>query len=255
MNSSVIVAALLVVVLALVWLWMRSRRGEGGGADTGDRLDTLAAWPPRVTRVLTSQERLAHNTLLRAFPDHLILAQVPLSRFLRVPTRYSHAEWLRRVGQLCADLVVCDTATQPLAVIIVEAPGGAPSERARVRQERMIRVLKSAEVRCFVWVENAFPTVEIARASVLDLQTAAVAAGAMAPVTATVAATTATATAAPAATPAEQGFAPSEFGDTTRDSTHPDPADGREPPPTWYDDISSGPTPLLPTQPETPTKR
>ena len=85
---------------------------------------------------MTTQERLAHGLLVRAFPDHLILAQVPLSRFLRVPTRYSHAEWLRRVGQLCADLVVCDTASQPLAVITVQGPGGATSERARIRLAR-----------------------------------------------------------------------------------------------------------------------
>ena len=243
-------AALGVVLLVLVWLWLRGRRAEAGNADAGDRLDTLTAWPPKVTRILTSQERLAHNTLLRAFPDHLILAQVPLSRFLRVPTRYSHAEWLRRVGQLCADLVVCDTATQPLAVIIVETPGGAPTERARVRHERMLRVLKSAELRCFVWVENAFPSIEAARASVLDIPTEAAPAAAPSLATATAAAATLT---AEASTPPLA--APGAFDDTTRDSTHAGQLDEGEPPPTWYDDINSGPTPLHPARPPDPGKR
>jgi hypothetical protein len=243
-------ASLLLVLSVLVAWWWRTRSGGGTAADNQDRLDTLTAWPPKVTRILTSQERLAHNTLLRAFPDHLILAQVPLSRFLRVPTRYSHAEWLRRVGQLCADLVVCDTATQPLAVIIVEPPGGAPSERARVRHDRMLRVLKSAEVRCFVWVENAFPSVEIARASVLEMRTEPAPGGA--PAT------------QPAAVAAEAGGAqasavvgaPGAFDDTTRDSTHPSTSlDEGEPPPTWYDDINSGPTPLQSAKPTEPGKR
>ena len=149
-------------------------------------------------------------------------------------------------------LVVCDTATQPLAVVIVEPAGGVPSERARVRHERMLRVLKSAEIRCFVWTENAFPTVEIARASVLDLQTAAVAAGAV--TSPGLAAAIATAT--PADAPAVPLAAPGAFDDTTRDSSHPDELDdGREPPPTWYDDISSGPTPLMPVKPADQPKR
>ncbi len=245
MNSSTIVAVLVVLLLGLVGWWLRTRRNESAGADPGDRLDTLAAWPPKVTRILTSQERLAHNTLLRAFPDHLILAQVPLSRFLRVPTRYSHAEWLRRVGQLCADLVVCDTATQPLAVIFVEAPGGAPSERARLRHDRMLRVLKAAEVRCFVWVENAFPSVEIVRASVLEMRIEAmpVAGAQPAPVT------------EPTVVPAPVLAAPGAFDDTERDSTHAGALDEGEPPPTWYDDINSGPTPLQPARPPEPGKR
>ena len=246
MNSSAILAALVVVLLLLVWWWLRSRNGQGAHADESDRLDTLAAWPPTVTRILTSQERLAHNTLLRAFPDHLILAQVPLSRFLRVPTRYSHAEWLRRVGQLCADLVVCDTATQPLAVIIVEAPGGAQSERARMRHTRMVRVLKAADVRCFVWVENALPSVEIARASLLDPTAEAALAAAPAPVSSAI---------AEAVTGSALVAAPGAFDDTQRDSRHDAGLDEREPPPTWYDDINSGPTPLQPAKPPAPDKR
>ena len=237
-NSSMLVAVLVLLLLARVGWWLRDRRNAGSSADDGDRLDTLAAWPPKVTRILTSQERLAHNTLLRAFPDHLVLAQVPLSRFLRVPTRYSHAEWLRRVGQLCADLVVCDTATQPLAVIIVEPPGGAPSERARARHDRMLRVLKAADVRCFVWVENAFPSVEIARASVLEMR--------IEPPPAPGAAPTA---AAPAPVVVPPLAAPGAFDDTERDSSHGGPLDEGEPPPTWYDDINSGPTPLQPARP------
>lgn len=230
-NSSVIVAVVLVVLLVLVWWWLRTRRSNGAAADASDRLDTLTAWPPKVTRVLTSQERLAHSTLLRAFPDHLILAQVPLSRFLRVPTRYSHAEWLRRVGQLCADLVVCDTSTQPLAVIIVESPGGAPTERARQRHRRIIRVLKAADVRCAVWIENALPSVEAARESILGPQTEV----------------------APTALPAVPaggvvGSAGDTFDDTKRDSGQDELPDEGEPPPTWYDDMNSAPAPLQPAK-------
>ncbi|MDH5539366.1 MAG: DUF2726 domain-containing protein [Rhizobacter sp.] len=221
------------------WWWFRSRQANNPRADTADRLDTIAAWPPKVTRVMTTQERLAYSLLVRAFPDHIVLAQVPLSRFLRVPTRHSHAEWLRRVGQMCADLVVCDTASQPLAVIIVRSPGGATSERARVRHERLQRVLKAAEVRCQVWVENALPSLESARASVLEQSTLQV--------------SPAMAIAAVTPRPA-LATAPNAFDDTKRDSTQGVVVDDQEPPSTWYDDIGSGPTPLQQNRPN-PAKR
>jgi hypothetical protein len=129
------------VALVLLSTWLRGRQAESrDGAGDFDRLDTLAAWPPQATRILTTQERLAYSTLLRAFPDYMVLAQVPLSRFLKVPTRHSHAEWLRRVGHLCADLLVCDMASQVVAVIIVQSPEKR-SCRHQLRRRRARRPL------------------------------------------------------------------------------------------------------------------
>jgi hypothetical protein len=144
------------------WRWY-TRRENAPRPSNGalDALDTVAAWEPQATRILTSPERLAYATLLRALPDHLILAQVPLSRFLRVPTRYSYAEWLARVGQLCADLVVCDASSQVLAVVEVRPTG--QSDRGRKRFDRMGRVLKAAGVPLHVWSEQALPSVTAAR--------------------------------------------------------------------------------------------
>jgi Protein of unknown function (DUF2726) len=214
------------VLVVLLWFWVR---GRGASVPPGrqpdfDRLDTLAAWPPQATRILTTHERLAYSTLIRAFPDYMVLAQVPLSRFLKVPTRHSHAEWLRRVGNLCADLLVCDMASQVIAVIIVQAPGGLASERAAVRRERMARVLKAVGIRMLVWVENALPSPDAARDAILPAPAPAV--GASAPVPAPV-----VAVAAAGAGPAGASL--------------PDDA-GVEPPPTWYDDLDSRPTPLKP---------
>jgi DNA primase len=45
---------------------------------------------------------------LRALPDHVVLSQVPLSRFIKVPKRHSYAEWLRRLGYQSVDFVVCE---------------------------------------------------------------------------------------------------------------------------------------------------
>ena len=72
---------------------------------------------PQATRVLTAAERQAFEILRTALPAHIVLAQVPLARFIKVPTRNSYAEWLRRAGHLSADLVVCDRHSQVVAVV------------------------------------------------------------------------------------------------------------------------------------------
>lgn len=220
MSGFVWFAVLLVVAVGsvVVFNWLRARRGEGrdGSADF-DRLDTLAAWPPQATRILTTHERLAYSTLLRAFPDYMVLAQVPLSRFLKVPTRHSHAEWLRRIGNLCADLLVCDMASQVVAVVIVQPAGGLTSERAALRRERLTRVLKSVGIRLLIWVENSLPSPDAARDAILP---------------------------APAPSIAPETI-PTPDSPSAPNRSAADDGTG-EPPPTWYDELDSRPTPLRP---------
>lgn len=163
MTTLLIVLAALLAILAAVLLWMRWR-GDADAADSdADRLDTVAAWPPQPTRLLTSAERTAYATLVRALPDHMIVAQVPLARFLKVPTRHSYGEWLRRAGHLCADLVVCDMASQVIAVVDVQSQAAQANERSRRRLDRMSLVLKAAGIPLHVWAEEALPSAETAR--------------------------------------------------------------------------------------------
>ncbi len=161
--------AVAIGLLALVWARQRSRpqtqNSRGRKPQAMDALDTVDAWEPHGTRILSNQEREAYAVLARAMPDYMVLAQVPLSRFLRVPTRYSYAEWLKRVGSLSADLVVCDRSSEVLAVVEVRAE--RESERAKRRHERMHRVLKAAHIRLLVWNEGRFPSPGAARAAVL----------------------------------------------------------------------------------------
>jgi hypothetical protein len=161
MDPIALLALAALAAAASVWLWRRRSR-DSGGEDGGhaprvEGIDTVAGWPPEVTRVLTAQERRAFRLLTIALPDHIVLAQVPVARFIRVPTRNSYHEWMRRVGQLCADLVVCDAASQVIAVVEVRRPAARESERARKRHERMDRVLRKAGVRVIEWNEELLP--------------------------------------------------------------------------------------------------
>lgn len=155
--------AVLVVGGAAAMMWDKQRKAKAKVAKQRvvEARDTVADWPPTATRILSVPERQAYETLVKALPDNLVLAQVPLSRFMRVPTRYSYGEWLSRVGQLSADLLICDASTEVLAVI--EIRGAEESPRSIQRHNRMVRVLKAAGIHVLVWPDNALPTPTEAR--------------------------------------------------------------------------------------------
>jgi hypothetical protein len=233
MNVLWIALIVAAVVAAFVWWWRARGSDDDGGARAAEDLDTLAAWEPQATRILTSQERLALGVLMRALPEYMILAQVPLARFLKVPTRHSYSEWLHRVGQLCADLVICDSASQVLAIVEIRSPADKTSERAHKRQARMRRVLKAAGIPLHVWIENALPGAEEARNAIFPSKIAPVVIG------------------GPVGAPAAIGAAPTAApAESQRTVEQPEPApdemvEMREPPAsTWFDNLDSGPVPL-----------
>ncbi len=162
LTGLVLVAVLGAVVLLL---WRRSTRAAAmapGAEAAAAPLDTLTSWQPQATRLLTIGERQAYAVLIRAFPRHIVMAQVPLARFLRVPTRYSYREWLRRIGNQCADLVICDDTTQVVAVVAVRT-ARPQSDRALKRHARLAKVLAASEIPLHLWVEGALPSAEGAR--------------------------------------------------------------------------------------------
>lgn len=163
--STGLAAAAAGLLLMLLAMRRRSHRPTG---KVRDALDTVQDWPPEAARIMTVHERQAFELLRRALPGYMVLAQVPLARFVRVPTRHSYSEWLQRVGTLSADLLVCDTGSRALAVIDVRAE--EESDRSRRRHERLARVLRAAGVRVHTWREDHLPTAaEIRTALAHDL--------------------------------------------------------------------------------------
>jgi hypothetical protein len=162
--SDPIAVTALCAALLLLSLLMRRRRHSSARRDVARReaLDTVQSWQPEAVRVLTVAERRAYDLLRNSLPGFLVLAQVPLSRFLRVPTRHSHAEWMHRAGSLSADLLVCDAGSRVLAVIDVRP--AEQTERSRQRHERMAKVLKAAGILVQVWSEDRLPTPSSVRA-------------------------------------------------------------------------------------------
>lgn len=165
MSLEIVLLIAVAVLGGAVFVLVRGKKAAeaSAAADARSReaLDTVTGWPPEATRLLTGGERAAQEVLAKALPECLLYAQVPLARFIKVPRRNSYTEWLTRVGHLCADLVICDRATQVLGVVLLQA--ARESERAERRRVRMSRVLKAAGVKVFVWREVALPSPEFAR--------------------------------------------------------------------------------------------
>ncbi|MBT9490221.1 MAG: DUF2726 domain-containing protein [Rubrivivax sp.] len=158
--AALVTAALLMLSLLVV---RRRQRGQARSARQ-EALDTVAAWPPEAARILNVNERQAYDLLRRALPGFMVLAQVPLSRFVRVPTRNSYTDWLQRVGQLSADLVVCDVGSRVLAVIDIRSAD--ETARSRRRHDRMTRVLKAAGIRVHTWRADDLPSASEVRTSI-----------------------------------------------------------------------------------------
>jgi hypothetical protein len=240
MSLEVLLIVGVVVLAALVGvLLLRSRAGkrdpeeaaERKRAVRGEELDTVSAWPPEATRLLTSGERGAHEVLVKALPECLIFAQVPLQRFIKVPRRHSYAEWLTRVGHLCTDLLICDRASMVIGAVLLQTP--RDSERAERRRARMSRVLKAAGLKVFVWREEALPDAEKARDQILQRV------GEIKPA----------APVEPLVTQPVQPPATDARGVPIPEVVSIDDGPRREPPTsTWFDDLDSGRVPLDPAR-------
>lgn len=236
MTTLQIALGLLAVLLLAMWGWLRRRDTQTGvpAGTPSERIDTITGWPPQATRVLTTRERVAFGTLVRALPEYMVLAQVPMSRFLNVPKRNSYADWLRRVGYQCVDFAICDMAAQVIAVVELQADGGQPSDRARKRLTRMSRSLQAANIPMLVWRADALPSTSAAREAILPKTSAPVS-----PFS-----TPMDEPAAPVA-PSLASAKPNPFDDTGRDSTQDEMIELLEPPPsTWFDELDSEPAPL-----------
>ncbi len=164
--------AVVLLLALLAWRYQQRRRLDEdvpkrrptAPARERSELDIVGAWPPSVTRALTGAERDARDVLMRGLPECMILAQVPLARFIKVPRRNSYTEWLRRAGYMSADLLVCDRTSLVLAVVSIQSERESP--RAKERRAQMQQILKAAGVKMLVWREASIPEPDDARAMV-----------------------------------------------------------------------------------------
>lgn len=152
-----LLAALISSLALLLALSLWRRRAPAPQHTRDNSLDTVQAWPPQAVRVMTLGERKAFEVLKRALPNHVILSQVPLSRFISVPTRNPYQQWLQRAGRLAVDVLVCDYSSR--AVAAIEVRTAEESKRSAKRHQRLVEVLRAAGVTVYEWNEDELPSI------------------------------------------------------------------------------------------------
>ena len=99
--------------------------------------------------LLSRPEQQLYGRLVRAFPGHVILAHVALSRLLVVDQSASVADAqpsTNRHRQWVADFVVCRSDFTALAVVEVDE-GGKPRDAQREKHRRRDQFLQAAGIK------------------------------------------------------------------------------------------------------------
>jgi very-short-patch-repair endonuclease len=76
-----------------------------------------AAWPFYAKKPLSHPEQVLYHRLVKALPDHIVLAQVQLSRALGVKRGANFHSWNNRINRMSFDFLVCAKDSTVLAAI------------------------------------------------------------------------------------------------------------------------------------------
>jgi len=153
------------VVIALAFLGMLAFQRRPGRAE---------AFPVTAKALLSRPEQLLYGRLVRAFPGHIILAQVALSQLLVVTRSDSDGNTQsisNRFRQLVADFVVCAPDFTALAVIeLDDRTHGRKVQRER--DQRKDRFLREAGIKVIRVAVADMPSEAALRALVAVVPTA-----------------------------------------------------------------------------------
>src|SRR6266513_1221013 len=142
-----ILAVLFVVVLAIaiIAFILRSKRSESDGT-----------WPFFAKKPLTAPEQILYFRLLKALPDHIVLAQVQLSRMLGVKKGNNYQSWLNRISQMSADFVICGKDATVFAVIELD-DASHQSDPRKSADKKKGRALSAAGIKLVRWQARDLP--------------------------------------------------------------------------------------------------
>ena len=136
--KGLLAVVLMLLVAGIVLAALRKRQaGEGGKVPV--------TWPVYAKRVLSQPEQVLYQRLIRAFPEHVVLAQVALPAFLGVKKGENFQAWYNRFGRLYADFVLCTRDFRAVAVIELD-DRSHDSPRRQDADARKAAVLSSAGI-------------------------------------------------------------------------------------------------------------
>jgi very-short-patch-repair endonuclease len=155
---STIILLLVVVIVVLAALAVLKAIFQGGSADE--------VWPFYAKTPLSRPEQVLYFRLVSALPEHIILAQVQLSRFLGVKKGNNYRAWFNRINRMSADFVVCNKDFSIVAVIELDDLTHQEKDR-QAADAKKDKALSSAGIRIVRWQANAIPDKAAIQAAIM----------------------------------------------------------------------------------------
>jgi very-short-patch-repair endonuclease len=152
-----LLAVLVVLALALVFVAVvvRAKKSASDGV-----------WPFFAKKPLSAPEQVLYFRLVKALPDHIVLAQVQLSRMLGVKRGNNYQSWLNRISQMSADFVICGKDATVLAVIELDDASHRSGRRMKADAKKG-RALSAAGIKLVRWEAHELPDDATIRSSLL----------------------------------------------------------------------------------------
>jgi hypothetical protein len=113
-------------------------------------------WPFYVKKPLTQPEQVLYHRLVKALPEHIVLAQVQVSRVLGVKKGANFNEWNNRINRLSFDFVVCAKDSTALAAIELDDKSHESGQRT-FTDEKKNKAATDAGLRLIRWHVKALP--------------------------------------------------------------------------------------------------
>ena len=139
----------LVLLAAAVFIIAKLKRREG--FDVGD-----GSWPFYAKKPLTQPEQILYHRLVSALPQHIVLAQVQLSRVLGVKQGFNFNEWNNRINRMSLDFVVCHKDSTIIAAIELDDKSHEKTSRKEA-DDKKGKALSAAGVALIRWQASALP--------------------------------------------------------------------------------------------------
>lgn len=144
--SAILLLALVAVIVFLALLKATSQRHSSGHD----------GWPFYAKNPLSKAEQILYFRLIEALPDHIILAQVQLSRFLGVKRGHNYQSWLNRINRMSADFVVCKKDSSIVAVIELDDSTHQKLNR-QIADSKKDQALAAAAIKVVRWQAKSIP--------------------------------------------------------------------------------------------------
>lgn len=156
--KTLLVILLFLLAIAVIGLIVAKRMGLLGAA-TG-------TWPFYVKRPLSQPEQVLYHRLIRALPEHIVLAQVQVSRVLGVKKGSNFHEWNNRINRLSYDFVVCAKDSTVIAAIELDDKSHESASRTKA-DDKKNKASADAGLRLLRWHVRSLPSEQAIRDDLL----------------------------------------------------------------------------------------